>query len=158
MKFFKFALDAIKYRRVLITVKELSSLERGQMIERPSKLLYVARISNNIAHIMNTSAVEVYISRRVIKHIIERRGYQTKWVFDNLPKVIRNPTKIVANSNKKIFSYILANNIGRIIGVVVETKTPDYCQVISAYPIDKKTYRKLVDISGRAEFPPFELP
>lgn len=158
MKFFKFALDAIKYIRVLIAVKELSSLERGQMIERPSKLLYVARISNSIAYIMNTSAVEVYISRRAIKHIIERRGDQTKWVFDNLPKAIRNPTKIVANSNKKEFSYILANNIGRIIGVVVETKTPDYCQVISAYPIDKKTYRKLVDISGRAEFPPFGLP
>ena len=34
------------------------------------------------------------------------------------------------------------------------TKTPEGFQVVSAFPIDRKTYGKLVDISGRPDVPP----
>lgn len=35
------------------------------------------------------------------------------------------------------------------------TKTPDSMnQVVSAFHIDDKTYRKLIDISGRPDVPP----
>ncbi len=44
---------------------------------------------------------------------------------------------------------------GKAKEAVVEiTKTPDQNRVVSAFPIDRKTYRKLKDISGRPDVPP----
>jgi hypothetical protein len=41
--------------------------------------------------------------------------------------------------------------------VLEKTKTIWECQIVSAFPVSHKAYKKMVDISGRAEFPPFEL-
>src|SRR5581483_2521116 len=38
-----------------------------------------------------------------------------------------------------------------------KTKTPDGNQVVSAFPIDNKTYGKLVDISGRSDVPSLDI-
>jgi hypothetical protein len=48
---------------------------------------------------------------------------------------------------------------GKARGAVIEiTKTPDGNRVVSAFLISKNSYKKLIDISGRAAVPPFSTP
>ena len=76
-----------------------------------------------------------------------------------IPKILSNPTKIVDNSKKRPNSFIFVRLNGKSNGAVIEiTKTPDGVhQVVSAFPMDSKTYRKLVDISGRPDVPSLDI-
>ncbi|GEM_PF-173985 len=148
----------MQYRKVLLAVEELSSFRIGEMIPCPETLLYVGTISKKTMEIIGANTQIVMISRRAVKHIIERRGPKTSFIFKNMLHVLVESTKIIDNSTKRNGSFIIAKQDGKIIGVVVEiTKTPDGCQVVSAFPMRLEAYEKLVDYSGRAEFPPFEL-
>lgn len=152
-------IDIINYRNELTsTVEELSHIEGAGHISKPNDLLYITQLSEKTVKIMEGVCPDVYISRRAIKHIIDRRGQYVHFVCKSIPSVLENPTKIVDNSVKRKNSYLLAQFGTKIVGVVLDTtKTPDKCQVVSAFLINQRTYEKLIDISGRAEFPPFEL-
>jgi hypothetical protein len=97
---------------------------------------------------------KVYISKTSLKHILDQR-HGDEHILSEIPEIIHDPTKIADNSLKRRNSYIFARMNGKAKGAVIEvTKTPDGNRVVSAFPIDRKTYRKLNDISGRPDVPP----
>lgn len=145
----------------LITAyEEFKKIPPGELISEPGKLLFVEIIPDDISMRMGIlKNSEVYISRMALKHIVERRKSKAKLVIDVIPKAIRRPFKVVDNSRKRNDSFLFLYSNGLVVCVVVEkTKTTQHCQVVSAFPVYKKIYEKMVDISGRAELPPFELP
>lgn len=132
---------------------ELKEISPGEPIKKPNLLFFVGRLSKHTMSVINTKVNNVYISRSALKHIIERRGNDE--IISKIPLIISHPTKIVDNSKKRRNSFILVKMNGKASGVVIEiTKTPDENRVVSAFPIDNKTYRKLEDISGRPDVPP----
>lgn len=155
---FRFLFQKMQYRKVWLAIEGLNSFNIGEMIPDPETLLYIGTMSKKTMGIIGANTQIVMVSRRAIKHIIERRGPKTGFIFENIPHVLAKPTKIIDNSAKRVSSFIIAKQDVNVVGVVVEiTKTPDGCQVVSAFPMRLEAYEKLVDYSGRAEFPPFEL-
>ena len=135
-------------------IDELIEIEKGEQIKYPTKLFLVGYISEDIKCLIGIDNTEVYISKRSIKHIIDRRGFVG--IIDELDTIISRPTKVADNSGKRSGSYIFAIMNGKARGAVIEiTKTPDCNRVVSAFLISKNTYKKLIDISGRSAVPPF---
>ncbi len=100
----------------------------------------------------------IFITHDRLVHIIKHRALLAGTVVAALPFVLNSPGKIGDNSKKRSNSYVYCRKIGRIaIRVVVEeTKTPGISRVVSAFPMSLKDYEKLIDISGRADIPPYE--
>jgi hypothetical protein len=120
-------------------------------------LIYIGKISKKSFKKVSFLNWKVFISSETINHIFERREKIAKKVILFISEIISNPTKISDNSVKRIDSYIFIGFNEKIIGVVIEkTKTTGVNQVVFAFPINARTYRKIIDISGRAESPPFE--
>lgn len=136
-------------------IKEFSSLESGVFIKNPNVSLKLGKITSQDASIIGAKIDDVGITRRAIKHIVEQRGERAREFIESIPDVLTNPSKIADNSIKRPDSFLFAKMNGEARGVVLEiTKTPDGNRVVSAFPIDRKTFRKLRDISGRPEVPP----
>ena len=121
---------------------ELSKLPPKEPISNPQGLI---SLGSNVG-----------ITRKSLKHIIEQRGED---IISYIPKTLAAPTKIVDNSSKRPNSFLYARMNGNAKAVVLEvTKTPDGVhQVVSAFPVDSKTYKKMVDISGRPDVPPLHV-
>jgi len=133
--------------------EEFSSIEAGHPIKDPLFLHFVGKISLATMRLIKASSRNVYISNLALKHIIEQRGNER--IIYKIPQILSCPTKIVDNYRKRINSFILVRMNGKANGAVIEiTKTPDQNRVVSAFPIDTKTYKKLKDISGRSDVPP----
>ncbi len=146
--------------RLITNYEELVGYPVGKHIPEPNKLLFVGLIPSficsKIGVVKNTS---VFISRMALKHIIERRESMAYSFIKAIPIAISQPVKVVDNSLKRENSFLFIHHDVAIICVVVEkTKTTRICQVVSAFPVHFKIYKKMIDISGRAELPPFELP
>ena len=140
-------------------IEELESITDSGSIRRPHDSYFVAYVQADAARALKIWNRRVSISRRSIKHILERRASKSDIIFGELKLVIERPTKIVNNSHKRMNSLMFIRSAEITIAVIVETtERPGGCQVISAFLMDQKTYEKLIDISGRAESPPFELP
>lgn len=119
-------------------------------ILNPEQVFEIGYISAGAMTVIGANSLKVYVSKKALKHIIDRRG--SAEIIYLIPGILSNPTKITDNSFKRQHSFILAKMNGRYRGVVLEiTKTPDYeNQVVSAFIIDPKTYKKMSDISGGA--------
>ena len=141
-----------------LATEEFKKMKVFQQIKEPDKLLPVIRLPDEISSIIKADNPEVTITRRALKHIVERRDIVADEFVNAIPDVLSNPSKIADNTAKTPDSYLFAKMNGKAKGVVLEVKkTPKGNRVVSAFPIDRKTYGKIKDISGRAEFPPFEL-
>lgn len=147
-------------QKLLVTVREFSGLGYSELISNPEEMLFVVEISKEHARIVDLEDRVILVSRKVLKHITEQRGSKTEEIVRKMPYVLCAPTKIVDNSIKKLNSYLFVRILDeKGVAVVIEiTKTPRRGEVVSAFPVDNKTYRKMIDISGRAEFPPYEAP
>jgi len=93
------------------------------------------------------------VSRKSLKHIIDRRGKNAERVLHHLPDAVTKPLKISDNSHKRQQSLLVTHKVESeyIVAVVEQTKTPGVFRVVSAFLMDHKTHKKLIDISGRAE-------
>jgi hypothetical protein len=135
-------------------INELKEIKPKGIISNPRQLFEIGSISFESMKVINTKYPKVFISKMALKHIIDQR--ESEEIIYLIPEILSNPTKIVDNSLKRLNSFIFAKMNGKYNGAVLEiTKTPD-CenQVVSAFPIDPRTYRKLEDISGRPDVPP----
>jgi hypothetical protein len=132
----------------------------GEVIIDPHALVFVEMISDEISRNIGLDInTEVHISRIAMKHIIERRGPKAYIVVTAINEVISKPSKVVNNSKKRKNSFLFVRESGIVVCVVLEkTKTTWQCQIVSAFLVHPKMYKKMIDISGRAELPPFELP
>ena len=136
-------------------VAEFKSMKTGDSITKPTGLVFVGKVAKDVVKTLGIPN-DTVITRQAIKHIVERRGENALEFVRAIPDVLANPTKVADNSAKRLNSFLFAKMNGSTKGVVIEvTKTPDGNRVVSAFPIDRKTYDKLVDISGRADVPPF---
>jgi hypothetical protein len=148
-----------EHRQLIQAIDELRSIKDTGSIRRPHESYFLAYIFGDVARTIKVKRRGVSISRRSIKHILERRGSNAEIVFSELKYVIERPTKIVDNSKKRKDSFIFIRSADITVAAIIEiTEKPGTCQVVSAFLMGQKTYEKLIDISGRAEFPPFELP
>ncbi len=152
----------MKDRNLSKLIDEIASLKKlGDVliIDFPNKIIEVTTLSNEIISIIKTSSASVSISRKSIKHIINQRKEGAEYILLSIPNILNNPSKIASNSHKRPDSFLFAKMNGSAKGVVLEiTKTTTQNMVVSAFPIDRKTYRKMIDISGRAAVPPFATP
>jgi len=146
--------------RLLEVVNELKLIPVGRPIHKYNELLFVARLPEHISITINVPKdTDVYISRMALKHLIDRRKSKAEHIVRTIPCAIMKPLKIVDNSRKRKDSFLFFYTDRLVVCVVLEkTKTTRDCQVVSAFPVHPKIYKKMIDISGRAEFPPFELP
>lgn len=142
-----------------LVFRELKMISTGSPIPNHSDMLLVSRIPDIISQKIGlTNNSYAYISRMALKHIIERRGLIAESIVLKIPSAISNPSKVVDNSKKRKNSFLFLHPDDFVLCVVMEkTKTTWECQIVSAFPISPKTYEKMIGISGRAEFPPFEL-
>lgn len=126
-------------------IDEFSKLKHGTQIANPEGVISIGK--------------NVVISRRSVKHIIEQRGELAHELIHDIPNVLANPTKIVDNSLKRPNSFLYARMNGKARATVLEvTKTPDgKHQVVSAFPMYKHTYEKLVDNSGGPHVPSLDI-
>jgi hypothetical protein len=137
------------------TIEEFKKIGINRKIPEPEKTLKITTIPDEIARKIRLQNQDVLITRKALEHIIERRGVKADEFIGSIPDVLNNPTKIGDNSAKRANSYLFAKMNGKAKGVVLEViKKPEENQVVSCYFIDKKTYNKLVDISGRSDVPP----
>lgn len=137
----------------------LKKLGEDAMIDSPDKVIEIARLSTTVIKMIKTESAQVYISRKSLKHIMNRRGDMAEYIIFSIPSILNNPSKISDNSNKRQNSFLFAKMNGNAKGVVLEiTKTTRDNRVVSAFSIDRKTYRKMIDISGRTAVPPFATP
>lgn len=136
-------------------IKEFQSLEKGAVIKNPTHSYKIASISEYSKKVINSNINNATISRLSIKHIVERRGILGATdLINSIPDVVSNPSKI-AKSSLGNNRYLFAKMNGKARASVLEViKNPDGNQVVSAYYMDDKTFRKLVDISGRSDVPP----
>lgn len=131
-------------------IDELVHVGLEKDILNPEYLFEIGCISIESTNIIGAKSSKIFVSKKVLKHIIDRRGNEK--ILYLIPEILRNPTKIVDNSSKRPYSFIFVKMNGKNHGVVLEiTKTPD-CenQVVSAFIISPKTYNKMSDISGGA--------
>lgn len=134
-------------------LNELKEIKPRGVISDPKMSFEIGYISTTSIRIIGPTSPKVFISKRSLKHIIDQRG--SDQIIYEIPEIISNPTKIIDNSVKRIGSFIFAKMNGKAKGVVIEvTKTPDGNRVVSAFPINKEYYRRLVDISGRSDVSP----
>lgn len=137
----------------------LKNFERKSIIDSPDKIIEITQLPITICRIIKTNSIEVYISRKSLKHIMDQREDLAEYIIYSIPSILNNPSKISDNSHKRPNSFLFAKMNGNAKGVVLEiTKTTHNNRVVSAFPIDRKTYRKMIDISGRAAVPPFATP
>lgn len=130
-------------------IEELIHVGFQKNILNPEQIFEIGSISLNAMCLISANSQKVFISKKSLKHIIDRRG-SAKIIY-LVPEIIGNPTKISDNSSKRPFSFVFARMNGRNHGVVVEiTKTSGECRIVSAFIIDPKTYNKMSDISGGA--------
>ena len=142
---------------VMPLVEGYRSVPRGVPIKSPQETFLIGTIRKDISEKFNISE-DAIISRMSLKHITEQRGENAIEIIESIPEVLSSPTKIADNSSKRPNSYLFARMNGKAKGVVLEvTKTPDANRVVSAYSIDRKTYEKLTDISGRPDVPPLDI-
>ncbi len=138
-------------------VVRYQSIPDSGAIEFPDRLLSLGTIDPSVSRILHIPEA-VFVSRRVIKHIVERRGELALEIVRDIPKVLFCPTKVADNSEKRPNSYLFARMNGRAKAVALEvTKTPDGNRVVSAFFVDTKTYKKIKDISGRSDVPPLDV-
>lgn len=135
-------------------INELKEIKPEGIISDSRQLFEVGLISFESMKIISSVSSKVFISKMALKHIIDQRGSDE--IVYLIPKILNNPTKIVDNSKKRQNSYMFVRMNGKSHAAVLEiTKTPDSMnQVVSAFHVDDKTYRKLIDISGRSDVPP----
>lgn len=128
---------------LISTANSFSKLERGAKIENPSGVISLGK--------------NVEITRASLKHIVEESGREN--IVAGIAETLSNPTKIADNSAKRAGSFLYARLNGKARATVLEvTKTPDgKHQVVSAFPMDEKSYKKLIDISGRSDVPPLDI-
>lgn len=147
-----------EHKQLKQAIGDLRSIKDAGSIRHPHRCYFIAYLNGDVAHMIKAEQRGVFISRRSIKHILERRGSNAEAVFGELKGVIEKPTKIVDNSSKRKDSFIFIRSAEITVAAIIEiTEKPGSCQVVSAFLMDQKTYEKQIDISGRAEFPPFEL-
>ena len=141
-------------------LEDFDKLEIGAIVLDSDKTILVAVMQSQISAMIGIEHCSVVIPRKSLKHIVERRGNKARFIIEHMPIVIKDPVIVSDNSKKRQGSFIFAIPYERwAVGIIItRTKTPGVCRVVSAFPIELKTYRKLTNISGRAEFPPFELP
>lgn len=147
--------------RVIAEICDLVTLYRlipdGGDIEFPDKLLSLGKIDPSVSRILHIPDT-AFVSHKVIKHIVERRGELALEIVKDIPKVLYCPTKVADNSEKRPSSYLFARMNGKAKAVVLDiAKTPDGNRVVSAFFVDTKTYKKLKDISGRSDVPPLDI-
>lgn len=132
-------------------IKELKSVESRGRIAVPELLFIAGKITQKVARFINTKTLKVFISRKSLKHIIDQRKDKANEVIDAIPDTIQIPDLLIDNSHKRHHSFLFIKKISpKNYGVVVEiTKTPGFeNQVVSAFIIDRKTYKKLSENSG----------
>lgn len=136
----------------------LKKLDKDAVIDSPDLAIEIARLSANIIETIRTNSEQVYISRKSLKHIINQRGKTAEYIIFSIPSILNNPSKISDNSSKRPNSFLFTKMNENAKGVVLEITKTTHNRVVSAFPIDRKTYRKMIDISGRAAVPPFATP
>jgi hypothetical protein len=98
--------------------------------------------------------VEVFISRRALKHIVDRRAGEWRVVVSKMTETLLSPDKIADNAGKRLNSFLFAKETGKIHGVVLEIlKNLGKNEVVTSYMIDKKTFKKIKDIAGGSDVP-----
>ena len=138
-------------------IKELEEAPFKADITEPLAIFKVGVLADTDVEVIHAQFKEVFISKRSLKHIIDQRKGSD--IILKIRNIIESPTKIIDNSLKRGNSFLFAKMNGKAQGVVIElTKTPDGNRVVSAFPISKGYYRRLIDISGRAAVPPFATP
>jgi len=135
-------------------IEELRSAGLHGVISDPDKSYLVATLSGEIAITINALSREVHITRRALKHIIDSRKESANEVVSLMPLVIQEPDKIADNHRKRQGSFLFVKILYKNFAVVLETtKTTGLSnQVVSAFFVDRKTYEKIHDISGRSAF------
>ena len=134
-------------------IEEIENAGFHGHVTNSAQIFFVAYLSRSTSAVIGTDTKEVFVSKASLKHIFDQRD-DVAIIFD-IPDIVRQPTKIADNSSKRRRSFLFVKMNGKAKGVVVEiTKTPDQNRVVSAFPIDRKTYKKLKDISGRPDVPP----
>lgn len=135
-------------------INELKEVKPKGIILSQEQLFEIGLISFKSMKIIDSPSSKVFISKMALKHIIDQRGSEE--IIYLIPEILNDPTKIVDNSKKRQSSFIFVRMNGKSHAAVLEiTKTPDSMnQVVSAFHVDDKTYRKLIDISGRPDVPP----
>lgn len=144
--------QALKY------VDEFKGMKKGMLITEPNAVVTVAKISEPISKQLGITNSDVVISRLSLKHIAEKPAQaEVDAIIRAIPKIIAEPDKIADNTLKRPGSLLFAKEIDNTKAVVVEiAKTPDdVSRVVSAFPIHRNTYDKLVDISGGAIVPSY---
>ena len=137
-------------------IKEIQAVGFRGLISDPTQVFFVANLSRSTLNAIGAKTEECFISKTSLKHIFDQRD--SIGIIFEIPEIVSHPTKIADNSAKRPNSFILVKMNGKAKGAVVEiTKTPDQNRVVSAFPIDKKTYKKLKDISGRTDVPPLNV-
>ena len=145
-------------KEIMDVIDEFKPLKKGDVIREPNKTYQVADINEKSKSVIGSKISTVEISRRAIKHIVEQHGEQVSEILKMIPEILKNPTKIADNFAKRANSYLFVKMNGKATGVVLEViKNPDGNRVVSAFRIDKKTYEKLQDISGRPDVPPSDI-
>ena len=128
-------------------IKELVTTETGGPITDPLALYFIGIIPDKVAKLIKAKSGEVYISKKSLKHVIDRHGVE---MLFEIPIIIFRPTKVTPNHAKRNESFIFSRVILKPKGVVIEVgaEKPDDNRAVSAFPISPKTYRKMKDISG----------
>jgi hypothetical protein len=80
-------------------INELENIGRNMPIENPLEIYSVDEMPFTISRIIDATNPMVYISRRSLKHIIDRRG--SAQIVRDLSTIISRPTKVSSNFHKR---------------------------------------------------------
>ena len=134
--------------------KEFLNLAKGRHIENPEMLIELRPLPKDIKKIIHVKNAGVGITRKVIKHITEQRGQDALYILRSIPDILARPSKIAKNNSKRPNSFLFAKMNGRAKAIILELQNNHECSlIVSAFLMDKKTFKKLVDISGRSDVP-----
>jgi hypothetical protein len=140
--------------KLMACARELAALPKNAPIADPDGRLCVGILNKNSAALVNAFDIEVFISRRALKHIVDRRADEWRVVVSKMTETLLSPDKIADNAGKRPNSFLFAKETGKIHGVVLEIlKNLGKNEVVTSYMIDKKTFKKIKDIAGGSDVP-----
>jgi hypothetical protein len=140
--------------KLMACAQKLAALPKNAAITNPDGCLRVGVLNKNSAALVDALEVEVFISRRALKHIVDRRADEWRTVVFKMAETLFVPDKIADNAGKRPNSFLFAKETGKIHGVVLEIlKNLGKNEVVTSYMIDGKTFKKIKDIAGGSDVP-----
>jgi len=142
--------------QIIKSVKEFQNMKVGAVIPNPNVVFSIGKITDDVAGKLGIGT-ETEISRRVIKHIVERRGDAAEELIRSIPAIIANPSKVSRSKFPGRLQFTRMDGKGRATVIEVIKKPDGKNQVVTAFFVPRRTFDKLVDISGRPTVPPSTL-